>query len=255
MLNRSEKGQNSLIKQELLNPSTRFVAFRREGKAFQKRIRRNLNDPVTMAAIQHLRDQVFFHSRNGARTGRTIGLAGPRGREGATSVSILLGLALGGLKRNRVVFLDGRLERKSFALYSEVFGLTKSPLQYNNGCGNLLCYSTKGEVLSFLAAAPGTEGVEFFSNDEVANLIADLRSKFDYIIFDMPPLLRSSETRMLLSHLDLFYLVCAARKTLTSDLRRVQRLVSDAGGTLTGAILNRQKIPFWASLFWKDAFF
>jgi polysaccharide biosynthesis transport protein len=245
---------SAVVPGETLDPLAR-PAGRREGRALQKSIRRSLNDPETAFAAARLRDTILFESRQKTRTGRAIGLSGPTGGEGATSISILLGMTLGELKRNRVIFIDGRLERRTFSLYSEMFGLTKSSLDYQNGCGYLHCYSTRNQNLCFLVPGGSIQPLEFFSHEELMPLFAELRDAFDYIIFDMPPLLGASVTRLLLPHLDLFFLICAAKKTTFSEVERCQAVAAEMGGAIKGVILNKQKVPFWASFLGKESFF
>jgi protein-tyrosine kinase len=237
------------------NPLVRFNAAQREGRLLLRSIRRNLNDPESVLTLKHLRDLIFFHSKEKTKAGKTIGFAGPSGKEGTTSLSILLGLSLGELRRNRVIFIDGRLERQSFSLYSEMFGLTKNSLNYSNGAGSLQCYSTKNQNMCFLMPGPDMEPLEFFSNDEVVPLFVELREAFDYVIFDMPPVLNSSETRLLLPHLDLFFLVCASRKTTFSEVERCKRITAGTGSAIKGVVVNKQKLPFWAPFLGREAFF
>jgi Mrp family chromosome partitioning ATPase len=249
------KGSNELIKQTVLNPLVRFSPHhKREGRLLLRTLRKNMNDPEAAFTIQHMRDKIFFHTGK-TKGGKAIGLSGPLGKEGATSLSILLGLTLSELKRNRVVFIDGRMERRLFALYSEMFGLTKNALNYNNGCGFFQCYNTKNRNLCFLTPGAAMEPLEIFSNNEFVHLMGDLREAFDYIVFDMPPVLGSSESRMILPYLDLFFLVCAAGKTTFSEVEKSKKMVGEVGGTISGVLMNRQKVPFWAWLFGKDTFF
>jgi len=251
----TDKGESALIRTEVLNPLLRTSTLKREGKALLRSLRRALNDQEAVFSLHRLRDLVFFHPQKKPQGGKTVGLSGASGSEGATSLALLLGLTLGELKRNRVVFFDGRLDRKSFNLYTEMFGLVKNPLSYQNGSGYFQCYSTKNQSLCFLTPGAAMEAIELFSDEEVAQLIADLRGSFDYVVFDMPPLLRSSETRMLLPHLDLYFLVCAARKTKVDEVERARQLAAEVGGSIKGVILNKQKLPFWAPFLGKDVFF
>jgi Mrp family chromosome partitioning ATPase len=245
----------ALIKQDLFEPRVRFPGKeRREGNGLLRTLRKYMNDREVAFTIQGIRDQIHFHDKEKG-TGRTIGFAGPRGGEGTTSLSILLGLTLAELKRNRVVFLDGRMEPRSFSIYSAMFGLTKNALSYSNGCGLFECFNAKNRNLCFLAPCGAIESLEVFSSAEFAHLVADLREAFDFILFDLPPFLGSSEARLALSHLDLFFLVCAARKTTCADVEKCKKIAASAGCSVHGAVLNRQKVPFWTSLFGKNAFF
>ncbi len=253
------RSSGELIKQEVLNPLVRFTANKREGKLLLRCIRLNLKDPESTITIHRLRDQVFFHrptvQQEGQKKGKSVGFSGAVGNEGATALSILLGLSLGELKRNRVIFIDGRFDRKNFGIYTEMFGLTKTASGHGNGSGFFQFYTTKNRNLCFLTPSAQIDPMEFFSNEELGSLIGELRESFDYVVFDMPPLLKSSETRMLIPHLDLFFLICTSRKTLTSDVERCKRTVAEAGSSISGVILNKQRVPFWSWFFGKEAFF
>ncbi|MGH9362766.1 MAG: hypothetical protein ACRD2T_12700 [Thermoanaerobaculia bacterium] len=245
-------GPGGLIKTDVLNPLMRSGALKPEGRQLLKGLRRNLGNAESVHSLQHVRDQIFFHSpRQG---GTLVGFAGPVGGEGTSCLSVLLGLALGELKRKRVVFVDGRLERRSFSVYAEIFGLAKSAQNLQNGAGYFQCYSTRSQSLFFLTPGATVEALELYSSGQVSKLVAELRENFDYILFDMPPLLRSSEARMLIPHLDLFFLVCEARKTTVCDIVKAHRVVAEVGGSVKGVVLNRQRVPLWASFFGKDAF-
>jgi Mrp family chromosome partitioning ATPase len=255
MTNEIDRKTTALIKHEVFNPLARFTSGKRQGRLLLKTLRRSLDDPEAAYAVQHLRDQIFFHPLEQGKGGKVVGISGARGNEGSTSIGILLGLTLGELKRNRVVFIDGRMERQNFTLYTEMFGLTKNALSYNNGCGSFQCYNTKNRNLCFLAPGGAVDSLEIFSNTEFSHLVGDLREAFDYVVFDMPPVLGSSETRMLLPSLDLFFLVCVPRKTTFAEVEKCKKTVAAAGGSISGVILNKQKAPFWTLLFGKDAFY
>jgi Mrp family chromosome partitioning ATPase len=252
MSNGIAKKTNALIKQDIFNPLVRFTSDKREGRQLLKNLKKNIDNPEAAFAIQGLRDQIFFAAAKG---GKTIGFAGPRGEEGVTSTSILLGLTLGDLKRNRVVFIDGRMDRRNFAIFSEMFGLVPNAMTYNNGCGLFQCFNTKNRNFCFLTPGASLESLEVFSNSEFVHLVGELREAFDYVVFDLPPLLSSSETRMALPHLDLFFLVCTARKSTFDDIEKCKKMAASVGRTISGVILNRQRAPFWTALFGRDAFY
>jgi len=231
-------------------------AYTRRGKQLLKEIWRSLNDPETLQNVEQLRDQIIFQAEEKTRGGKAVGLAGPAGGEGTSSLAILVGLMLSEFRHNRVLFVDGRLERKNFAVYHEMFGLTRNPLTYNNGCGFFQCYNTRHDNLCFLtpSAASRARSLEFFSAQEFARLTYELEESFNYVVFDMPPLLHSSETRMVLPGLDLFYLVTAARRTTIADVLKCKRIISEVGGSIAGVILNKMKVPWFAALLAKEAF-
>jgi Mrp family chromosome partitioning ATPase len=243
---------NALIQKEVFNPVVRFTGDKREGRFLHRNLRKNLEDPDAAAAIRSLRDQVFFAE---SKEGKTIGFTGPRGREGATSMAILLGLSLGELKRNQVVFIDGRMDRQNFAIYAEMFGLQQNPNTYETDCGLSQSYLTKDRNFCFLVPSKGLQPIQVFSSDEFGNFVSGLRKSFDYVLFDLPPLLTSSETRMALAHLDMLFLVCGAKRTTFSEIEKSKKLATSVGRPITGVLVNRQQAPWWTALFGRDSFF
>ncbi len=236
------------------SPLAHLIPHRRQGQLLLRNIRRSLGDPRTSATLHRLRDQIFFHKQEETAGGKAIGFAGPRGREGATSISLLFGLALSDLKRNRALIIDGRMERRSSAVLGEMFGLRPSALSYSSGCGRFQCFGVGRSNLSLLAPVGNADSVEVFSNAEFGRLLEDLKEAFDYVIFDLPPVLGSSEARLVLPLLDLFFLISSARRTTFSDMERSKSTISEVGGTIHGVVLNRQSFPFWASFLGRDAF-
>src|SRR6185369_10940184 len=126
----SQRQRGAVVKANVVETIPR--AYTRRGKQLLKEIWRSLNDPETLQNVEQLRDQIIFQAEEKTRGGKAVGLAGPAGGEGTSSLAILVGLMLSEFRHNRVLFVDGRLERKNFAVYHEMFGLTRNPLTYNN---------------------------------------------------------------------------------------------------------------------------
>jgi hypothetical protein len=238
------------------NPLAHLLPHRRRGQLLLRNVRRSLADPRTSATLHRLRDQVFFHQNgNGHVAGaKAIGFAGPKGHEGTTSIAVLFGLNLNGLQRNRALYVDGRLDRRSFTAFTEMFGLRPNPLAYTRSCGRFQCYDVGRTHLTLLAPVEDADSVEVFSSREFKRLLADLRETYDYILFDLPPILESSEARLVLPHLDLFFLVCAARRTTFAEVEKTKQTIAEVGGAIDGVVLNRQRFPFWASFVGRETF-
>lgn len=256
-MNRSEKKSLSLVKYDFFSQPVRFSANRKKANRLVRVLKNSLEDSKALQTIHEVRDRIYFRTAKnpaGPAPRSSIALSGLVGGEGTTTVSLLLSLSLGDFNRSKILFVDGRLDRQNFVTYRELFGLTKNSFQYNNGFGYLQCYTARNRNLFFLGSQTSIEPIEFFFNPELKNLLSELKESFDHIIFDMPPVLNSSETRLLFNKVDFFYLVCVPLKTLIADIERCKKLVSEAGGTLSGVILNRQQVPFWTRFFGREAF-
>jgi Mrp family chromosome partitioning ATPase len=254
MLRTPDKRRQPPLKTDLLKSLVKFRPDFPYGKVLLKQLRRHLGNPRTLPTLQRIRDMIFFHPHDKAQGGKTVGFTAPRGDHESIFLSLLVALLFSGLKHNRVLFIDGRFDPQTFLVCSRALTLTRDAVKYLNGCGSFECFSNHDQALSFLTSLGNVESLEVFSNEDVGKLISEMRLQFDYLIFDMPPLLESSETRMLLPRLDLFFLTCTADRTRIADIKKCGELMSEAGATSAGVVLTRQKVPFWAPLFGKETF-
>lgn len=72
------------------------------------------------------------------------------------------------------------------------------------------------------------------------NLVPRLKaSDYDYIIFDMPPVSQISITPRLSRFMDLVFMVVESERTDRDLVKRASRLVSGAGATQVGVVLNK----------------
>jgi Mrp family chromosome partitioning ATPase len=250
--------KNSLI---LLNPKyfnnkVQLSGNRRKSNQLIRLLKRNLTHPPSAGSLQELRDNVCFRaSRISAKTsgGCIITLSGLIGREGASTVTLLLAMALSELRIRKVLFIDGSFDTEKFNLYKDIFGLSKVPAAETALNGELSFYNSAGNNLCFLFNQ-SMHPLDFFSNLELDSVLGIFKENFDYILFDMPPILKSSETKFLARKSDLFFLVLRPGKTLVTDLQRAKSSVADLGGQIGGVILNRQSLPIWARFFGKELF-
>ncbi len=254
-----KKGQQSLIRYDFVNRPGKFSSNHKRALQVFRALKKNLANPRRNRAIQEVRDRIFFRtlSRDGdasAPAGHVIALSGVNGKEGVTTLTFLLMLALGELKHNRILYVDGRFDSQSFLANKEVFDLRKLPAHASNGYSYLECYGTKNESYCFLTSQKNVKPVKFFSDTEVSVFLGELRESFNYILFDMPPFLPSSETRQILPHTDLFFLTVCPGKTLLADVERCKGIVEEIGKPIDGIILNRQRLPLWTRFFGRESF-
>ncbi|HLN25328.1 MAG TPA: CpsD/CapB family tyrosine-protein kinase [Patescibacteria group bacterium] len=84
---------------------------------------------------------------------------------------------------------------------------------------------------------------EMLATPKMTALAQELKSRYAdrIIIYDMPPLLTTSDTLAFLPHLDAVLLVVEERRTTEDDLKRAMRLL--AGHTLIGTVVNKSATP------------
>jgi capsular exopolysaccharide synthesis family protein len=161
-------------------------------------------------------------------------------KEGKTVVSsnLALSFAQTGAK---TLLLDtdmrrGRLHR--------LFGLRKSPglsaLLYDQCTIEEACRPSGKEGLSILTAGRHIEsGTEMLGTPKFAELMAELRRRYDRIIIDTPPVLGLSETSIVQAHADGVLFVVWGGHTPMRNMKVAVETLQANGANFYGFILNR----------------
>ena len=190
----------------------------RRHRGFVRLLRRRVNDAEFMEAINRLRDSVLrttLRIRQKDR-GLVIALAGARGGEGTSLLSLLLSLSLGANRHQKVAFLDGLFSTDRFEVLSQVFGLSRDPTAAQNGTTPLSgCFSQDQPNTCFLKSDSIQHGFDFFADKRLGGFLSDLRRTYDFTIIDMPPLLKGSLKR----HVD-HAVLCMEDRTTGAGLFR-----------------------------------
>lgn len=76
------------------------------------------------------------------------------------------------------------------------------------------------------------------NSQRMSELIADVKSRFDLVLIDSPPILGVSDASVLANEADLTMLVVQHRKLPRHMLMRVKQTVENVGGTVLGVVLN-----------------
>jgi capsular exopolysaccharide synthesis family protein len=163
--------------------------------------------------------------------------------EGKTFASVNLALALA-QRGSRVLLVDSDLRKPS---------VTKS-LGLSNGTGPGLSTILTGghdidqaiqaftEVPNLWVLPPGPippNPAELLSSPAMEALVGDLRQRFEFIVFDSPPLLLVTDGILLSTMADGVVLVVESGGTSRGALNRVRRILDRAGANTLGAVLNK----------------
>jgi Mrp family chromosome partitioning ATPase len=249
-----------LLLDSVLRQRVRLPRRLSDERQFVRLFYRAASSPQFLERIIELRDSVIRSvvkggERDGDR-GVTIALTGVKGSEGASAVSLLLSLALGGSTHYRVAFLDGRLSVKRFDVLARVLELSKNSCRLTKGANEVYGYFNETQANVYFLKPGGAErGLEFFSDRELKGFFAGLREEFDFTVIDMPPLLRESSNVYVAPAVDRLYLVVAAGSTRLADVDRGIEVAEEMGAKVAGVIVNHQKAPFWTRLFAREYFF
>jgi len=124
-------------------------------------------------------------------------------------------------------------------------------LGVQNNPGFVQCLTGRVALREAILAVPGVENLsvipcgpippnpaEILSSPLAGELLKKLRSEFDYVLVDSPPLLSVADSRILATLTDAAVLVARAFETPYDIVRRARALLYSANARLLGVALN-----------------
>ncbi|MEO6052807.1 MAG: polysaccharide biosynthesis tyrosine autokinase, partial [Chthoniobacterales bacterium] len=86
------------------------------------------------------------------------------------------------------------------------------------------------------------DAVGILNSQRMVEMISELKSRFDMVFFDSPPILGVSDASVLVSAVDLAIIVVQHRRFPRAMLQRVKQSITNVGGTILGVVLNNVDI-------------
>jgi capsular exopolysaccharide synthesis family protein len=173
---------------------------------------------------------------------QTVVLMG--GMPGAGTTTVASNMASGfAASGRRVLVVDANFRRPRLA---EVFGVDKN----RAGLGDVLAdavtvdeaiETTEFGVSVMAAGTPASRIVERFNMAQFDSVVAELRSRYDFVIFDSPPAVVAGEPMMLANKLDAAVLIVRANQEHRGLVARLIGQLSDTPCELIGLVLNRPR--------------
>jgi protein-tyrosine kinase len=150
----------------------------------------------------------------------TSALAG----EGKSFTAINLALSIATELNNTVMLVDADVAHPSVL---QMLGLPASPglldmlLDESKDLSGMLLKTNIDKLSILPSGIPHSRATELLASDAMTRLLADMASRYSdrIIIFDSPPLLLTTESRVLASHMGQIVMVVQAGKTLQADVQ------------------------------------
>jgi len=193
--------------------------------------------PETVEAFRSLRTSILLSANP---VPRLILVTSALPGEGKTTTTLNLGATLASLG-SRVVIVDCDMRRPACHRST---GVKNSP-------GFVQCLTGRTSLAEALTPVPGVPNLsvipcgpippnpaEVLSTPLAAELLRKLRSEYDYVLVDSPPLLSVADSRVLATITDAAVLVTRAFETPYDVVRRARNLLSAAGARVLGVALN-----------------
>lgn len=193
--------------------------------------------PEALEAFRSLRTSVLLSA---SPVPRLILVTSALPSEGKTTTAINLGVTLAALG-NKVVIVDCDMRRPAVHRGTAV----------ENNPGFVQCLTGHVDLAKAVLPVQGVENLsvipcgpippnpaEVLSSPVCADLLHRLRSQFEYVLVDSPPLLSVADSRILATLVDAVVLVARAHATPYDVVRRARTLLYGSGARILGVALN-----------------
>lgn len=188
-------------------------------------------------AYRILRTNIEFNRKSPDANCLSVVSGGAGEGKSTTMVNLAYVCAQGGYN---VLLIDADLRRPSLHTHFDVSHAT--------GLTNYLTTDirledvvirTQVENLFFLPSGLlPADSAGLLNSQRMVDLISDVKSRFDLVLIDSPPILGVSDASVLANEADMTIIVVQHRKLPRHMLMRVKQSVENVGGTVVGVVLN-----------------
>jgi len=192
-------------------------------------------------AYRILRTNLEFNRKDPNANVISVVSGGAGEGKSTTMVNLATVCAQGGYT---TLIIDGDLRRPRMHTYFDVantFGLSNY-LTTNVALEEVVVH-TPVENLYFLPSGiMPADSAGLLNSKRFTDMLVDVKSRFDIILIDSPPILGVSDASVLCAEADLTMIVVQHRKLPRAMLQRVKHSVEGVGGKVIGVVLNNVDI-------------
>ena len=188
-------------------------------------------------AYRVLRTNLLFSRKDEKLNTIVVVSAGAGEGKSTTTINLATVFAQAG---NRVLIVDSDLRRPTLHKLFKVsnnLGLTNYLLKQNTLAE--IVQTTSVPNLDFMASGKlPNSSMGILGSAQMKEMIAELKQRYDFILFDSPPILGVSDASILASEVDLVMQVIQYRRYSQPMTIRAKQMIEKVGGNFVGMVLN-----------------
>jgi capsular exopolysaccharide synthesis family protein len=188
-------------------------------------------------AYRVLRTNLLFSRKDEKLNTIVVVSAGAGEGKSTTTINLATVFAQAG---NRVLVVDSDLRRPTLHKLFKVsnnLGLTNYLLKQNELPE--LVQTTPVPNLDFMASGRlPNSSMGILGSAQMKEMIADLKQRYDFVLFDSPPILGVSDASIMASEVDLVMQVIQYRRYPQLMTIRAKQMIEKVGGNFVGIVLN-----------------
>jgi succinoglycan biosynthesis transport protein ExoP len=188
-------------------------------------------------AYRVLRTNILFSRKDDKLNTVVVVSAGAGEGKSTTAFNLATIFAQNGA---RVLVVDSDLRRPTLHKMIEVtnsLGLTNYLLKQNTL--DEVIQTTKVPTLHLMASGKlPSSSIGILSSAQMKSLISELKGRYDFVIFDSPPIMGVSDASILASEVDMTLQVIQYRRYPQPMNIRAKQMIEKVGGNLLGIVLN-----------------
>ncbi len=194
-------------------------------------------DTPDAEAYRILRTNIEFNRKSADANSITLVSGGPGEGKSTTLANLAFTCAQGGYN---VLIVDADLRRPVqhhlFNIDNSV-GLTNY-LTTDMSIDDVIVPTGIDNLFLMPSGILPSDAVGILNSQRMSDMIAELKERYDIVLFDSPPILGVSDASVLSSEVDLTIIVVQHRRFPRAMLQRVKSAVENVGGTVLGVVLN-----------------
>jgi capsular exopolysaccharide synthesis family protein len=201
-------------------------------------LNRDVADSPHAEGYRILRTKIEFARKDDSMNTLTLISGGPGEGKSTTLFNLAWVCALSGM---RTLVVDADLRRPTM---HHILGAKNesglADLLLGNPPLEQCLQPTPLENLHFMPSGENAvKAIGFLNSARMLEIIADLKSRYDWVFFDSPPILGVSDAAVLARELDCTAMVVQHRRYPLNISLRVKQAVLDVGGNLLGVVMNQ----------------